>query len=718
MNDKLSILHSVVGRRIYGLFVVCALLPVCALAAISLLQVAGTAKTESRNRLHHASKNAGMTIMEILFLLQTELTSYAREISGVTPGQLRELASPTRGEDFQRLLALTLFPQRGTPRTFLGTPCPRPALTPGDKRHLASGKALLFSEPAAKRGRRLFLAVALERGRPGSGMLVGEINTSYLWSLAENTHLPATDLYVTDADGGILYATSSAPPFIPRVQAGLHSSSVGHFEWHRRNRDDLVDYWSVFLSPQYQTPSWTVIVSQSTDDALRPLHLFGRTFALVVSLTLIVVSYLSSILIRRNLIPLATLRQGARRLGRGDLDARVAIRSGDEFEELATTFNGMADHLQRQFTTLQGTGQLVQQVLSAQDQDAIVAIVMSALETVVSCQAQALSLLDPTVTDFAVTHYNRQPDAGSDHPTVAMTTFAEGDLDRCTGAEFLHFTDCSQFAALLAPLENRGAREFYLFPFFIKGTLAGLLTIGYRQPSSQLREDLTRARQVADEIAVALDNVRLIEELNQLNRGTIRALANAVDAKSPWTAGHSERVTQLALSIGRAMGLSAREQELLQLGGMLHDIGKIAVPEAILDKNGRLTEEEYALIRTHSEAGAHILEPILAYEEVIPTVAQHHEWYNGKGYPRGLAGEEIVLGARILAVADVCDALASDRPYRPGWDKDRVLAHIGEKAGSQFDPRVVAAFFTIADDCLTGMTADDRVSAGTVEVMP
>jgi len=222
-----------------------------------------------------------------------------------------------------------------------------------------------------------------------------------------------------------------------------------------------------------------------------------------------------------------------------------------------------------------------------------------------------------------------------------------------------------------------------------------ILILGYRSAPELVREDLARSRQVADEIAVSLDNVRLIDELGAMNRGTIEVLANAVDAKSPWTAGHSHRVTWVALEIGKEMGLARGELELLQLSGLFHDIGKIGIPEYILDKPGSLTEEEYAIVRNHPHTGAEMLKPIRAYHGAIPLVAQHHERFDGKGYPRGLAGEEIVLGARILAVADVFDALYSRRPYRQGWEIGKVISYLEEHAGSNFDPGVVEAFLKI-----------------------
>jgi putative nucleotidyltransferase with HDIG domain len=154
-------------------------------------------------------------------------------------------------------------------------------------------------------------------------------------------------------------------------------------------------------------------------------------------------------------------------------------------------------------------------------------------------------------------------------------------------------------------------------------------------------------------------------------------------------------VATLALQIGRALNLDAKELENLHRAALLHDIGKLGVPVAVLDKPGELSDEEYRMIKSHSTLGARILEPINAYAEIIPMVLQHHERFDGKGYPDGLSGEEIELGARILAVADVFDALKSDRPYRDGWPLERVNELILQEGGRQFDPKVVQAFLTI-----------------------
>lgn len=698
MKQEFPLLRSVVARRIFGLLIICALLPVCVLTAISLAQVSSTIKKDSMDRLRHTSRNAGMAIVEGLYILETEFHSLAHTLSHATQVEIGSLDALKASGDERRLLGFTLFSRDGAVRRSLGKPCPPPVLSNGGRQHLAGGKVLLYGDPVTARSGRLFMALSHEQNLPGEGLLVVEINPDYLWTLVSHTLPPETDLCVIDPLGRPLFnSSSSLPHFIPRIMAKVRGSSVGHFEWNGAGQQRLVTYWSAFLRPLYHVDSWTVVTSQSTRDAFRPIHLFGRTFLLVVVLSLLIVSYLSSILVRRNLVPLAILRQGAQQLSQGELDARVTLHSGDEFQELADTFNTMADRLQRQFLSTRETGRVVQEFLAAHDRDTIVKVALSSRDKAVHCQTMALSLMDPAVVTLAMTHRSlADASAGSPPPEVA-TPFSEAELECLDGARngHLHLTGSGEFSSLLLPMVQEGAHDFYLFPFFLRETFTGLLTIGYSHLPLQIRGDLARARHIADEIAVALDNLRLVDELNQLNWGTIGALATAVDAKSPWTAGHSERVTRLSLDIGRAMGLDKQELELLHLGGLFHDIGKIAVPEVILDKPGRLTDEEFALIRTHPQAGARILAPISAYERIIPVVEQHHEWFNGEGYPHGLAGDGISLGGRILAVADVYDALISDRPYRAGWEHGRVLSHIVGRAWSQFDPLVVEALLTV-----------------------
>lgn len=187
-------------------------------------------------------------------------------------------------------------------------------------------------------------------------------------------------------------------------------------------------------------------------------------------------------------------------------------------------------------------------------------------------------------------------------------------------------------------------------------------------------------------------------ELRELHDGLIHSFVNAIDAKSPWTKGHSERVTNYALAIGASMGLESEDMHILRNASLLHDIGKIGTYDVILDNPKRLTPEEHNLINLHPEKGEAILRPIKQLQNVLPIIRHHHEQIDGSGYPDGLKGDEIPLFARILCVADSFDSMTSDRPYRPGRDKKYAISEMKICSGTQFDPAVVRAFLDIIDE--------------------
>ena len=233
----------------------------------------------------------------------------------------------------------------------------------------------------------------------------------------------------------------------------------------------------------------------------------------------------------------------------------------------------------------------------------------------------------------------------------------------------------------------RAMNEGQIFRFLTKPVTANTLLVTLRDCVAQYHV----ARLEKEQLKIA------VEALEQLDLGTLTALARAIDAKSAWTAGHSERVTNLALKLGHTMGLPPKSLAIMHRGGLLHDIGKIGTPATILDKPGRLEPEEMQTMRDHVKIGVRILEPIPCFREALPIVAQHHEWFDGSGYLVGLAGDNISLHARILAVADCYDAMVSDRPYRKGLPRPQVLEILRQRSGTQFDPAVIEVFIRLTD---------------------
>jgi len=201
---------------------------------------------------------------------------------------------------------------------------------------------------------------------------------------------------------------------------------------------------------------------------------------------------------------------------------------------------------------------------------------------------------------------------------------------------------------------------------------------------------------VASQMAVALENARLYEDLRDLSIATIRSLATAIDARDPYTRGHSEGVTRLAVQLARELGWDEADLEMLEFAALLHDVGKIAVPDAILRKPGPLTSEEWDVMHRHPYYSRQIVAPVEPLRRLTPWIYHHHERWDGTGYPDGLKGEAIPLAARIIAVADVWDALRSDRPYRKAWPEKKALEYIREQAGQHFDPQVVEVFLRVS----------------------
>jgi len=200
--------------------------------------------------------------------------------------------------------------------------------------------------------------------------------------------------------------------------------------------------------------------------------------------------------------------------------------------------------------------------------------------------------------------------------------------------------------------------------------------------------------------------VALIESYEHTLSGWSRAL----ELRDHETEGHSARVTELAVRLGRAVGLRGESLEQLRRGALLHDIGKIGVPDAILHKPGPLADEEWAVMRRHPEYAYGLLAPIVFLHPVLDIPYCHHERWDGSGYPRGLAGEAIPLAARIFAVVDVWDALSSDRPYRAAWPPRKVLGYLQAHAGNLFDPSVVRVFAALVERERLATPAQRRVA--------
>ncbi|MGM0441153.1 MAG: HD domain-containing phosphohydrolase [Elusimicrobiota bacterium] len=242
------------------------------------------------------------------------------------------------------------------------------------------------------------------------------------------------------------------------------------------------------------------------------------------------------------------------------------------------------------------------------------------------------------------------------------------------------------------------SKSFIAVPLKVKDKVIGVLNVNSKEKNNHFGEKDKRLINIlADQAAAAIENINLYRDMKDMYIGTIKTLAEAIDAKDPYTRGHAERVTKYSVAIAKEMDLDKKLLRNIEFAALIHDIGKIGIKDNILFKPGKLTDSEYEKIQQHPKIGEQIISPVEFLINVAPLVLYHHEYYNGQGYPEGLKGKEIPIGARILTVADSFEAMISDRPYKKGFSIEEAVEELKSCKGEQFDPEVVEAFLKVLE---------------------
>jgi putative two-component system response regulator len=273
-----------------------------------------------------------------------------------------------------------------------------------------------------------------------------------------------------------------------------------------------------------------------------------------------------------------------------------------------------------------------------------------------------LDVMMPGMTGFEVCEKIRNDPQVAEIPIIILTALDDRD-------------------SLLRGLKA-GADDFISKPFDrfeLRARLIGITRLNRYQKLLQERENLRNANR----------------RLSDAYEATIEGWSHAMDLRDRETEGHSRRVTELSIKLAQAIGMSDEDIVHMRHGALLHDMGKIGIPDSILHKPDDLTEQEWTIMRQHPRFAYEMLSSIEYLREALEIPYFHHEKWDGTGYPQGLKGEQIPIAARIFAVADVWDALTSNRPYRPAWSREAALNHIQEQSGKHFDPRVVELFFRV-----------------------
>ena len=698
---KKKFLHSRVAWRIFGMFLVCTVVPLGVLAALSLHNVSGELHRSADVRLAQAGKTTAMAVMARLYRVDGTMRWASGEVSGAPRAEARRMLTARLKEQFE---SVAIMDANGI-ETIMGEPLPPHGLTEAQHAIIADGGSAL--QVAHRDGEAILLMAHRLSGR-GQAMrvLCGEIDPDFLWRDAIEDALPAgAQLFVLDDRNRVVMETHPAPDaLIPAISATTGDTHAGPAEWKSEGDDYVGAYWSLFLQQPFGMPRITVVTAERRSSVLAPMTDFARIYAAAAAIVLLLAMLASVQLIRKSLVPLIQLKRATTAIARGEFDTRIEVSTSDEFGELAEGLQAMATRLGRQFNALTVISDIDREVLSTLDMERIVATLLSRMPEVVPNDGMCVALLEGDVQSYMKVYYQGEETEVHD-PIIYSAPPADECAEYREHREGLIIRAGAGAPRFLEPLVDMDLEHFVVLPVFDKGAIFALIAIGFREVQPEESEDLARARQVAQQVAVAMSNARLIGQLEELHWGTLRALARAIDAKSPWTSGHSERVTRLALKIGQVLNLSDDQMKALHRGGLLHDIGKIGISQAILDKPEALSKEEIEIMRDHVNLGARILEPIAAFKDALPIIRQHHEWYDGGGYPEGLSGDEIDIKARIFAVADCFDSINSDRPYRSALGRQESVAFIWHQAGRQFDPMVVNAFMLV-------MGEESRVADG------
>lgn len=657
--------------RLFGYFLLLAFMPILGFGYLTDWQITQQMEKTHDHYLLKTAEMFNQLFLNRLMQVEAALRLIRDDYASLHPGSLSRPASPQSERRYFSLLTL------------------RPGIGDGfsarELSHLHSGKALLrvFFD-----GNEKGLAMLLRL--PGEERYIeARILPEALWGMAEELPLPRdTVLRVVSPHGDQLFSSGgTSRPLPPDAESEILSHTQGRILVWPEDQPTICYFRELFLEGHYLFPRWTLVLMQAQEQTLASRTGFMGLFPLLVALCLGLVLYAILVLIRRAMTPLMELRDMTRRVSAQDFEARVDIRSGDEVEELGQAFNAMSVQLKHQFLALKTQAAIDREILSAMDVDTVVTGALAYFAETFSSSFTALFLWDKDV--FRV--FVRRERNGFEVFTAVMTN---KELERLWGrirnAGWLDVAVIPELSSLTLAHQGPGGRVCSVPRH---GPPMGFLCLG--DVSSVDVAHLDLAGRTLNQIAVAFTNIRLLRELHEYNWGTLEALARAVDEKSSWTQGHSNRVAALAMELAEQMGWTDADLDLLHRAALLHDLGKIGISREILDKPGRLNEVEFSVIRTHPDRGAKILEPVRAYASVIPMVRHHHERYDGSGYPDGLAGAAIPLGARILAVADVYDAVSVTRPYRKAWSHAEACVYLRQNAGILFDPQVVEVFMLL-----------------------
>ena len=521
-------LQSRFGRRLFLLFVGCALLPIAVVAVLSYAHVTRELRSQTERRLHQANKALGLGVYERLLLLDATLRSIPASVLLQLEGTGRGPAEATRllsaGVDLlagRRFIALEFIGDSGTQVSVFGRLTERPALSSNARESLRAGLPTIVDTHGPRRASRTFMLRRVEHGGV-AGTLIGEVSPEFLWgSLASSMPSPSTTVSVVDDSGRVLFRATQAE-LVSQADPINEAAPLSASESARlaQAADSVAppfvsSAWPIVVDEVFAAPTWTLVLSEDEAEVLGPVVRFTRIFCLIVVGSGLAVLLLSGSQIRRSLVPLVELNEGTRRIAQRDFASRVAVKSDDEFEELASSFNAMAAQLGRQFQALATAAELDRAVLSATDVASIVDTLLARTRDVFPCHLVGVTLvasnggksLSGVVYDYC-----------DDTRRTARVDLRSEDVQDLLDGPGLVTLDAATagLPAYLHPLVGLGPRTIIVLPLRFRDQLVGILALGDRTAAIAAPDEQVQIRRLADQVAVAVVNAQMLEQVKSL----------------------------------------------------------------------------------------------------------------------------------------------------------------------------------------------------------
>lgn len=540
-------------------------------------------------------------------------------------------------------------------------------------------------------------------------------------------------LLVRNADADTLFLNplrfDEGAPLNLRVAKNSSNAKLAHLAASEQEGiSQALDYRGVAVLGAYRTVprmKWGVVAKRDIEESFAPVTELARLMITITGLVLVVAAGTAILLARVLTQPLAHLVTAVQSVAAGNFQDEFVVgnQRSDEIGQLANSFRIMAIAVRERQTELEShakelelLNELGRDIAATLDLHTISAHVVTHIAECFRGFLCGLLLYDEAHQELVT--YAAAGEGTSRITLGERLPLGRGLIGQAALTRQTQLANDTAIAPNFVPLPGLAIRAEVSVPILREEKLLGVLVVSSDRTNAFHHDDVLLLETLAAQLVPAVENARLFRDLSASYDHTLDALAAALDARDKETEGHSRRVVAYTLAIARRMNLAEKNLDTIRRGALLHDIGKIGVPDAILLKPGPLTDEEYAVIRCHPEWGERILSGIPFLESAVEIVCAHQERWDGRGYPRRLQGEAIPLGARIFAVADTFDAITSDRPYRAAHSHAVARAEIEAGSGSQFDPHVVGVFLQIPESELAQLRAEALAPLRVTQPLP